>query len=1241
MSALGEVSHEDIQRLRDIDLTDLVRRLIALECDENGLAAYQHVNLKINIPDGGEDGRVFWHEGPTHTLHLPSRLCIFQIKASIGPTAAGQEVLTGEGRVKPRIERTLNARGAYVLVCGKALEQDGIDDRIDFIGDALLTAGVAPQLGQIQVIDANQLRDWANKYVAAIAFVLSKAGRLPPAGTETWEEISEHENYASTYSRGDSQRDEAETAVREFLVGAEKVARVHGLAGLGKTRLVIEASRPTLQHPKLKGVLFVDAALLREQVVIFARQCRQNGCSGILIVDNCDEDTHSALTREARHPTSRLRMLTIGNEAPPPLEKIPTIELAPVNAAVIEAQINAICPGLPQQDVEFITQNLAEGFPQMAVLLAQARLGEVTDIRDILRADLVARLVGLDADVDSEPLRTLRLCSIFTRLGFEIDRSNDYKQMALFERLSPERFFEHVQGFLKRGIINKTGRFIEVRPKPLAWRLAADWWARCSPDKVQRLLDCGLSEDLSNSLCERVRMLDGVPDIVDLVARLCQPAAPFGRAELLNTELGSRLFRAFSEVNPSACARAVSSAFHPLPVEVLKLEVGSGRRNLVWALERLAFWAETFPQAARTLFKFALAENESWSNNATGVLASLYSPLLSGTQAPPSLRIDVLIDGLAEYQDQAIPLVLQCCSTALKSSHFSRTAGPEQQGARPPQRDWRPKIWQELFDYWDRIAELLMHFFESETHGAKAVTVAAQNIRGLFVAGRLELLSRVLAAIRACPSESWPAAVDALSTIRRHDLKNAPVEAGKFVEDWVQRLTPQGLRERLLIEISQPPWDHEEDSKGIFVDVSADRAIALARDMRELRELQSTIDVLLFGQQRQTYVFARELGATSSQICRLFAAAANAYRRRPVGDWNFSFFAGLAEGAARRTDLATVVRSVISHLSHRRELVGLLIPTCIAVGLTAERLKDIQRAIDDGLIQSQAVSALGYGRATDLLNPEVISEFCLHISSFGGEFCWVALDVLAMYCHGREDRRAACADALLDLLKLANFDEKSNVMDVHHWASTAKSLVRGGSEQTARQIAQVLSESILSGRFDVQHTSELQEVVSDLLKRHPSLWEVFGATLLPEEWKVSTAAHSLLGDRLGDKSERTPVQSVPDSILLDWCREIGPQAAAALLSIYPPFEAEDTFSNLSIVLLEEFASERIFSAFTANIYSFSWWGSAAPYYRRLLSSFESLRSEARSNELRTWARKEIAACKKMIERQEIEDSERS
>lgn len=57
---------------------------------------------------------------------------------------------------------------------------------------------------------------------------------------------------------------------------------------------------------------------------------------------------------------------------------------------------------------------------------------------------------------------------------------------------------------------------------------------------------------------------------------------------------------------------------------VALLNFEAGRRDVIWALEGLALYDDLFKPSAKLLLSLAEAENETWSNNATGVFARTY-----------------------------------------------------------------------------------------------------------------------------------------------------------------------------------------------------------------------------------------------------------------------------------------------------------------------------------------------------------------------------------------------------------------------------------------------------------------------------------------------------------------------------------------------------------------------------------------------------------------------------------------
>ncbi len=128
---LFEVTGKHISALSPRRFTLLIRRLLdaealSAELPMDGL----HVAANITAPDGGEDARIEWKDGPARTKFLPDRLTQFQLKAGkITPTAAGADVIAENGDVKQMVRDALEKGGTYVMACAHSYENKLIKAR--------------------------------------------------------------------------------------------------------------------------------------------------------------------------------------------------------------------------------------------------------------------------------------------------------------------------------------------------------------------------------------------------------------------------------------------------------------------------------------------------------------------------------------------------------------------------------------------------------------------------------------------------------------------------------------------------------------------------------------------------------------------------------------------------------------------------------------------------------------------------------------------------------------------------------------------------------------------------------------------------------------------------------------------------------------------------------------------------------------------------------------------------------
>ncbi|WP_345888640.1 hypothetical protein [Shewanella algae] len=166
-----KVESEDVNRLTDIQLTQLLNELLQAEAYkfEIKLRAVE-VALNIRVGDGGEDGRISWTEGPDQTDYIPNRLTLFQNKATeMGPTDYANEIMTTARKdypseLKPKVAEVLDQGGAYIVFTTQELNRQQKDGRIEAIRNKLNEEGKSYAMTCIiDIYDAAQIAAWANK----------------------------------------------------------------------------------------------------------------------------------------------------------------------------------------------------------------------------------------------------------------------------------------------------------------------------------------------------------------------------------------------------------------------------------------------------------------------------------------------------------------------------------------------------------------------------------------------------------------------------------------------------------------------------------------------------------------------------------------------------------------------------------------------------------------------------------------------------------------------------------------------------------------------------------------------------------------------------------------------------------------------------------------------------------------------------------------------------------------------
>lgn len=783
-----QITGKDVALLSADQWPRFLRRLLNAEAHAHGLPRDGiHVASDVSAPDGGEDGRIEWQGGKERTPFLPCRITQFQLKSGpLRPAEAGRDVLRGPQQLKPLIRSVLQAGGHYRMLCGHNYTQQAKESRERSIRAAAQGTELSIDDHQISFWDASQVADWANEHPAVAAWVGERTPRAV-GPFRSWEHWRNHRDHAGAWVQ-DDRLPELRERLRETALNPQRVLRVVGLLGIGKSRLILEG----LHHCAVSDfVLYAneedaDPKEVRDVVERLASA----GAWAVVVVNRCSPETHRSLAGQVSRSSSRLSLVTLDDEIPETKLDETTIRIDWAKDAVVEAIIDERLPGLPPEDRRRLA-HLSEGFPRIATGVADAwRSG--TPVAHFAQDDLVDAYVPGRRVHREATLKSAMLVAAFGLIAVE-GEAGQLDEVASFRHdLTVDDLRIGVDSLVQRGVARRRGRLRSLQPRPIAMRLAERQWREWTKSQWERALTGGHA---LNAKAARVLALLNTTDIAEKVVRhVCRPSGPLSGKNALSGPRQAEVVATLSEVAPAdvldVLERALNAVGDPFQVadDVL--------RHVVRGLERIAFHddAATFGTAAELLLRLAAADTGNFakpmlllfeqlretadantkkalideilaatSNNASGEFVRLFR----------AHRVDVdttsaLFDQRLENSDPTKSNVLtEACMAATETEHFAdkaagvfvrlfRTYG----GNTEVDGNTRLALFDQLWNtanaikkgvMIDALAEALepttIRFVGAETQGARPALSpwfpSARNVQGKYVEGCLCRLAKV------------------------------------------------------------------------------------------------------------------------------------------------------------------------------------------------------------------------------------------------------------------------------------------------------------------------------------------------------------------------------------------------------------------------------------------------------------------------------------------------------------------
>jgi hypothetical protein len=1234
MNQLNQIEPDDIKQLGPDQMVRLLDLLLHAEAKDRFLLKHGiHVPFQITVPDGGRDGK--WDADIDPYEYIPKKLTYYQSKAqTLTDGQCRAEILRtdepGNYTLKEKVKEVMEQGGAYVFFSSHPCV--AIDERIAACRKALHDAGrPSPDNDCIEFLDANKIAKWVNLHISAFAYVCQYTTNFQAVGLKNVEAWGQEPIFSYEFQLNDYLADQIRN-LRQWLVKPGNIARITGPSGLGKTRLGYEVfSCKSIDDNKVRKILYeaaayADAQVYGQQILGWVDQLCGLGFSGIIVVDNCSNEWHHQLALMVKRGNSKLSLLTLDYVPESVQPDILHIELNPQKLRDIVPKILKSVPelaGLQDADRERIS-GFAQGFPQIAILTAKA--GRALDLRDLNYQNKLADRLLWGRDIPDQNAREfIRCLALFSHVGASGNQKKqlDFVRDKLCNGVSEYDFNRATKRFRDKRIIQTAGDFIMVVPPPLAVALAAEWLADAPDEHIFALLPEIAENRLTQAFCDQLHKLDFSERATELSKKLLGADSPLSLADVLNSEVGSQIFRALSELNPLAATECLYRVFASYTPEQCR-SIVDGRRNIIWALEKLCWPVETFPKAATVLLAFAAGENETYGNSATEQFKQLFHVFLSGTKCPPNIRLEVIRPGLKSPHIETKTVCIEALGAALVYGHFSRTSGAEVRGTQLPEKDWEPKLYNDIWDYWREAFNLLKEqILESGNTSQLAIKILGNGIGALLGNNLVLELEKEFKAIADFCGGYWPEAREQLNNFLSYN-KDIPDKPKEVIKRWLSYVQPKDLKSRFLDIVSLPGWDHEETEQGTFIDVSARRAEEFAEELFKNKvEWEQFIPMLLQGEQRQAWYFGAKCAKISSNPKKLIEICIDELRSGNKETQNTQLLRGMLSAIADRN----LINEVLEQCANDDSLVHVLVQLTTAITPTLADFDRVATRIKSGRLVPLSLHPFAYGSVTSGFDDTAFSARLKDIISSTPDAAPAVLQIINLHCHLQPEKLKAYQKLLEHILLMPSLLTKGrNNMISHYWQDNTNSLLNGSpSEEWVANLTRMfiqLSKDKLVMPWTRDNT---HGVIHTLLSKHTKIaWPIFCEAFKNAEKGEHYYLIKLLTDG-GSSFENhgSPIWGLPANELKSWAEE-NPDLVPGMLHFMSLFVAkkgesgheEFVWHPHALLLLPIGNIDEVIGCVHANLASFGSSGSRIPYLEKRIALLKRLPTQNNQRFLR-------------------------
>jgi hypothetical protein len=727
----------------------------------------------------------------------------------------------------------------------------------------------------------------------------------------------------------------------------------------------------------------------------------------------------------------------------------------------------------------------------------------------------------------------------------------------------------------------------------------------------------------------------------------------FYDAELLATKVGADFFLKLTGADPHAALAYLKRTVGTWSKDDL-LKFTTGRREVVWALQEIAVWKELFADAARLLLALGEAENETWSNNASGVFAELFSPAtgqLAPSEASPQERHLVLQEALTSSSKERRLLALRACDQALETRFFSRTSSEARNLRKEPER-WAPKTWGELLGAYRQVWQFLYLQLERlpQDERERAIDILLNNARGLL--GLQNLADMTTDTLHELSGKTFIDRRKILATvieILHYSRDTLPSETRLRLEQLRDTLTGSGFPALLKRYVGMSLFEDTYDAEGKNTGQLEAKIKELAQQAVEnIDVLQQELHWLVTAEAQNGYFFGYEVGKRDAnyQLLSLLIDAQRQAREKESPAFLSGYLRVIFERDPQHWE------EILDSLAENNDLNQSIPELTWRSGISSRAFLRVLGLAERDVIGVDGLRTLGLGSALGTISEDIFERLIVFLLNHPApNAALIALELHhSYYLFNKEPGRKLPEELTLKVITHESLFEEnvpgsqSQVMIEYYWTEIGKVFVElypaRGMELGEKILQHFGQDNLISSIYGTRGLSVLNEITR---RYSEEIWKRVTELLGPPIDKRAFELREWLrgGGNFFDEDDNAQgaLSFIPVEMIWAWIDDNVEARAWYVASFVPKalFREEGKVCLAREVLVRYGNREDVQRNLTANFSTEGWKGPESLHLEKKKQRLLEFGKNETNLRVRHWIDEYVASIDRRIERVKIEE----